>query len=165
LTIGAGRGTLRNHHLFQDHPMRACIVVALTFVALVFNGPDTAHAQAAEVEVLTALLTFHEALEAGDREAALAMLAPDVRILEGGGVETKDHYASGHLGADMAFARAVPAERGEATVRVMDDVAWVMSTSTREGEYRGREIDSRGAELAVLIRVDGEWKIAAVSWS
>ena len=145
--------------------MRAFTLLALVLTAFTFGASDGLHAQTAEDDVLAALHAFHDALETGDREAALAMLAPDVRILEGGGVETKDHYASGHLGADMAFAQAVPAERGEATVRIVGDVAWVTSTSTRQGEYRGREIDSRGAELAILRRIDGEWKIVALSWS
>jgi hypothetical protein len=44
-------------------------------------------------------------------------------------------------------------------------VAWVYSTSTTKGEYRGREINSRGAELAVLVRSDGTWRIVALQWS
>ncbi len=122
----------------------------------------TAADSAAVAQVVTA---FHEALAAGDSARALALLAPEARILEGGGVETRAEYASHHLGADMAFASAVPRERGALEVRVMGDVAWVTSDSRVQGTYREREIDARGSELAVLARHDGEWKIEAVSWT
>jgi len=145
--------------------MRAFKTLAVALATVAILAPAAATAQDEEAAVLQALHAFHDALEAGDGDAALALLGPAVRILEGGGVETKDHYASGHLDGDMAFAQAVPADRGPATVRIMGDVAWVVSTSTRAGEYNGREISSRGAELAVLTRIDGEWKISAVSWS
>ena len=61
---------------------------------------------------------FHAALAAGDSAAALALLAPDVTILESGGVETRDEYRSHHLPGDIAFARAVKSERGPMRVTV-----------------------------------------------
>ena len=52
---------------------------------------------------------FHAALRAGDTDGALALLAEDVLILEQGGAErSRDEYAAHHLGADAAFAAAVP---------------------------------------------------------
>lgn len=124
------------------------------------HGSATDSAAVAQV-----VSSFHAALAAGDSTQALALLAPDARILEGGGVETRAEYASHHLGADMAFAGAVPRERGPLHVTVRGDVAWVSSTSTVRGTYRGREIDSRGAELAVLSRHGDSWMIEAVHWS
>lgn len=108
---------------------------------------------------------FHDALASGDSARALALLAPQARILEGGGVETVEEYASGHLPADMAFAAAVPRERGPLQVVVHGDVAWAMSTSVARGTYRDREIDSRGAELVVLSRHEEGWRIEAIHWS
>jgi hypothetical protein len=44
-------------------------------------------------------------------------------------------------------------------------VAWVVGTSTTRGEYRGRPVNSAGAELMVLTRTPHGWRIAAIHWS
>lgn len=108
---------------------------------------------------------FHHALASADTAAVQRLLAPGARILESGAVETRAEYLSHHLGADMDFARAVPRESGEVHVEVRGDVAWASSTSSAEGTFRGRAIDSAGAELMVLTRVLDGWQIAAVHWS
>lgn len=128
-------------------------------------APAPLVAQAANDEIASVLREFHAALAAGDSTAALALLADDVVILEGGGVEDKDHYRSGHLAGDMRFAQAVPAERSDVSVTVVGDAAWAWSTSTRVGRMGDREVNSRGAELAVLRRTDGQWLITALHWS
>src|SRR3990170_3043923 len=52
---------------------------------------------------------FHAALRRGDTKAALSYLAENALIYEAGGVERgREEYASHHLGADSAFAQAVP---------------------------------------------------------
>lgn len=108
---------------------------------------------------------FHEALASGDSTAALALLAPDVTILESGGVETREQYRGHHLPGDIGFARAVKSVRGPIQVRVRGEVAWATSSSTTRGEYRGRAVDSAGAELMVLTRDGADWRISAIHWS
>jgi len=105
------------------------------------------------------------ALASGDSTRALDLLADDVVILESGGVENKEHYRSGHLSGDMRFAQAVSRERGEISVVIVGDVAWAHSTSVTQGRMGEREINSRGAELVVLARSGGTWKIRAIHWS
>lgn len=108
---------------------------------------------------------FHDALEAGDSVAALALLADDAVILESGGVETRAEYRSHHLSGDINFAKAIKSERGPVHVRVRGDVAWASSTSTTQGEVNGRAINSVSAELMVLERTPQGWKISAIHWS
>jgi len=108
---------------------------------------------------------FHAALAAGDSAGALALLTPDVVILESGGVETREDYRAHHLPADIAFARAVKGERAPLRVTVRGDAAWATGTSTTVGEYRGRPVNSSGAELVVLTRTPQGWRIAAIHWS
>jgi ketosteroid isomerase-like protein len=121
--------------------------------------------QNSEEQVVAVVDAFHEALVAGDSIAALSYLADDVTILESGGIENKEHYRSGHLAGDMRFANAVPRKRGEMKVSIEGDVAWAHSTSITEGRMGDREINSQGAELVVLAREDGIWKIKAIHWS
>ena len=108
---------------------------------------------------------FHAALSSGDSTTALAQLASDVTILESGGVETLEQYRAGHLTGDMRFAQAVRREQGEIHVTVMGEVAWAHSTNVTSGRMGEREINSQGAELMVLAREDGRWRITAIHWS
>ena len=128
--------------------------------------PGVSLAQVSDSAAVAAVVAqYHAALVSGDSAQALSLLAPDAVILESGGVETRDEYRSHHLPGDIGFARAVPSQRGTVQVAVRGDVAWASSTSTTTGEYRGRQINSRGAELMVLSRESNGWKIRAIHWS
>jgi ketosteroid isomerase-like protein len=139
-------------------PMTAAL--ALTPVVVV-----PVHAQTGEADVVAVVDAFHHSLATGDSATALSLLADDVTILEGGAVEDKEHYRSGHLAGDMRYAAAVPRERGDVQVRVVGDVAWAWSTNVARGTMGDREVNSQGAELVVLGRVDGRWLIRAIHWS
>jgi ketosteroid isomerase-like protein len=115
--------------------------------------------------VAAAVTAYHAALRAGDSSAALALLVPDAVVLEAGGIETVAEYRAGHLPGDIAFAAATTADRGPVAVRVRGDVAWASSVSRVRGEFRGRTVDADSAELVVLVRQDGQWRIAAIHWS
>jgi len=141
------------------------LVAAAVVAALSFMATSTVAAQSAESEVARVVNAYHTALASGDSVTALGLLADDVVILESGGLENKEHYRSGHLAGDMRFAQAVPRERGEIHVVFEGDVAWAYSTNTTQGTMGEREINSRGAELMVLARDGGTWKIRAVHWS
>lgn len=117
---------------------------------------------AAVVEVIE---RYHAALSAGDTATAMSLLSPDAVVLESGGIESREEYRSHHLPADMAFAKAVPRERGPIEVRVTGNTAWAASTSVTQGTFRDREINSQGAELMVLRRTDDGWRIEAIHWS
>lgn len=141
------------------HPLAVLLAASSLSVApAVAQSPE-------QTAVLAVVTGFHAALARGDSVAALAFLASDVRILESGGVETRDEYRSGHLAGDIAFARAVPSTRSEPVVAVRGDVAWVTSTSRTTGTYRDRQVNSAGAELMVLVRTPAGWRIQAIHWS
>lgn len=135
-----------------------------TLVFLV-GGSQGAPARSDSLDVVNTVRAYDKALSSADSLAALALLAPDAVILESGGIETLEEYRSHHLPGDIAFARAVPSQGGPVSVRVRGDAAWAWSTSTTQGEYRGRQINSSGAELMVLTRTTGGWKISAIHWS
>lgn len=142
----------------------ACHVVATPAAAQ--SAPPPAAAMAADsAAVVAAVEGYHRALAAGDSVAALTLLAPDVVILESGGAETLAEYRSHHLPGDIAFARAARTTRSPLRVAVRGNAAWATSTSTVVGSYRGRAVNSAGAELMVLTRDGGGWKIAAIHWS
>jgi uncharacterized protein (TIGR02246 family) len=144
-------------------------------VALALVVPQTTRAQAVTKDapaqsestaVAEVVRRYGAALASGDSTAALALLAPDAVVLESGSVETREEYRGHHLPADIAFARAVRSEDSPVRVTVLGDAAWAWSTSTTQGEYRGRAINNASAELMVLSRgADGRWLIRAIHWS
>ncbi len=137
-------------------------------VALVLGTSGTGQAQVAPEDsaaVAATVRSFHDALARGDSVAALALLAGDAVILEGGGRENRDEYRAHHLPGDMRFAAALPAQRGPIRVVVAGDAAWATSSSETRGTWREREINSTGVELMVLTRSGTGWVIRAVHWS
>jgi ketosteroid isomerase-like protein len=146
--------------------MRLAAVGLLTLLLIPFP-PSRIAAQSSpdSLAVLAAVEQFHRALAGGDSTAALELLDDSAVVLESGGLESRREYRQHHLSGDIAFARAMPSrtERRSATVR--GDVAWVVSTGTTTGEYRGRRIDVQGAELVVLSRRRDGWRIQAIHWS
>ena len=142
------------------------LLTALTLWLAAPVAAQTRSASAADsAAVASVIAQFHGALARGDSAAALALLTTDVTILEAGGVENLQEYRSGHLPGDIEYARALPRRRGALKVTVRGDVAWASSMSTVQGDYRGRAVNSASAELMVLVRVNGQWRISAIHWS
>lgn len=146
-------------------PCLAFALMAGLTPALLAQEPRANSAAADSAAVAAIVDRYHQALAAGDSAAALELLAPDAVILESGGVETREEYRSHHLPGDIQFARAVRSERGPVKVVVQGDVAWASSTSSTQGTYRDRPVDSAGVELMVLSRFTDGWKIRAIHWS
>ena len=109
---------------------------------------------------------FHRALRSGDLQAAESLLAGDALIYESGGVERgKAEYASHHLPADAAFAKATKRTITGRTGHARGDLAWIATETTTTGTYKGRAINSVSTETMVLRHENGVWRIAHVHWS
>ncbi len=120
------------------------------------------------VAVAAAVENFHRALHAADSAAALAFLSSDVQIAESGDIETLASYRAHHLSADIAYTREVPGTRRIVQLTVAGDIAWVTSASEAHGTYKGRAVNSVGAETMVLTRSGSDrsrWIIRAIHWS
>lgn len=143
-------------------PRRLGILFAL--IALL-TSVDSAVAQSDSAAVVGTASRFHVALQAGDTAAVRTLIAPDLQVLEGGEVESRTQYFAHHLAADIEFAKAVPSKRTVVSYTHDGNVAWLVSTSTTTGNFRGREVNSVGAELMILSGTPEGWKIRAVHWS
>lgn len=143
---------------------RLAALVALATLAAVGTA---ARAEAPEADRPEACLDrFHSALESGNRDAALAELAPEVVIFESGGAElSRDEYASHHLAADMEFLAATETRILDRRSGGDERWAWVLTRTETSGELGGRSVASVGAETALLERRDGKWKIVHLHWS
>jgi len=108
--------------------------------------------------------SFHLALQNGDRHAALALLATEVTITEGGHTQSRDEYASGHLDEDIAFlhgARVTELSLGSAS---KGQTALVGSESLTLVTLKGKPTTLRGREMMTLRKEGLSWKIVAIQW-
>ena len=109
---------------------------------------------------------FHAALRRGDTASAAALLAANVLIFEGGGVErSKAEYAAHHLAADAEYVRAIPTLVTGRAGDADGTLAWIASEGRSTGTYEGRPIDRITAETMVLRRSGKGWKIVHIHWS
>lgn len=109
--------------------------------------------------------SFYESLAAGDSSAVASMLAEDVLIAEGGNVQTRLEYLSGHFHGDAAFLGAMERESLSFSARLSGETATVVSTSRLSGMRGEREIDMISVETAVLVRIGDSWQISSIHWS
>ena len=114
----------------------------------------------------TVVDAFHAALRSGDTEAALSHLAANALIYEAGGVEnSRQEYASHHLGADSAFAKAVPGEITRRAGEAIGNITWIATEGRAIGIYKDKPVDRVTTETMVLRRQGSAWKIVHIHWS
>lgn len=109
---------------------------------------------------------FHAALRRSDTNAAQSYLAANALIYEAGGVERgRQEYAAHHLGADAAFARAVPSTITRRAGEAVGNIAWIATEGRTTGTYKEKAVDRVTTETMVLRRQAGGWKIVHIHWS
>ena len=152
----------RSNGLLSLHCVAACMVLSIPAQNVSAQSVATSADSNAVVTVAT---QFHRALARGDSAAVANLLTTDVTILESGDLERRADYLGHHLAADIAFAKAVSSTRVVRQVTVIGDAAWIVATSSTSGTLEERAVHSQGAELMVLRRSSGAWRIVAVHWS
>lgn len=157
--------------------MRFGLIISAGVVLAISTAPAAAQlrpqASAASVQLApevrdaaTVVDAFHRALQSGDKAAALASLAPNALVYEGGRVERdKAEYASHHLSADAAFAAATKRIVTRQSGAAIGDMAWIASEAKTSGTYRDRAINSLSTETMVLRRTGDAWQIVHIHWS
>ncbi len=107
---------------------------------------------------------LHAALQSGGRDAVLDLLAPGVRITEGGHTQTRDEYAAGHLGDDIAFLQSARVTLGAMRSGMQGDLAMVQSDSNIKANSKGKAINIDSHETLTLQRQGDKWTITAIEW-
>lgn len=139
----------------------------LTILLLLLFSLNTAFSQSSgeEEQVINTLQAFERAIVNNNHEAASELLSDRVRILEGGGIETKEEYLSHHFHSDGKFLSAMERKVESRSVFIEGNTAWVTTQSRLQGSYSDRQLDLTSLELAVLKKTDNQWKITALHWS
>ena len=157
-----------SHTFFKAIPLAILLGLATSFA----SAHGVGHAPAAKVSPPQAEVSvdidiqFRAALKAGDATGAAAFLSDQVKIYEGGYVESsKSEYQNHHLEAHIAFAKATDYAVLKRDISIWGDTAVSTTESKTTGEYRGRTINSLGTETMVMRRVQGQWRIIHIHWS
>jgi len=109
---------------------------------------------------------FHAALASKDTAGAAALLLDSALIFEGGYVErSKAEYASHHLGADAAYASAVPTSLVKRSGFADGDMAWIASETRTTGTYKDKPVDRLSTETMILKKEASGWRIVHIHWS
>jgi|AP95_1055475.scaffolds.fasta_scaffold00447_2 ketosteroid isomerase-like protein len=148
-------------------------IIPTIFILIFGTGcqaPDSKAPEAPEVEFSTEEVSdfmdsFHAALAAGDSVGVVSMFAEEVDIVEGGNVQSRLDYFSGHFRGDAGFLSALEREGLSFTARNRGNTVVVISTSRLTGMRGDRKINMISAETAVLGRRDDGWMIMSLHWS
>ena len=143
---------------------RQCLA-ALVFLILWLPACATAPAPPNEAEVTAVLESFYGAMKKGDTAAAMNLIAPDAVFLESGALETRAEYEANHLPADIEFESQVTGKRGPVRVTFEGNTAWAIATTEYDGAFNGKPLSFVSAQLMVLARDAGNWRIRTIHWS
>ncbi len=111
------------------------------------------------------LESFYGAIKRGDPKTAMSVIAPDALFVESGKLETREQYETNHLPADIDFEKQVTGKRDPLRITFKDDAAWVIATTTYDGKFEGSPVQFVSAQLMVLTKDMGAWKIRSIHWS
>jgi ketosteroid isomerase-like protein len=113
-----------------------------------------------------AVRLFHQSLSSGDKIVVARLLAKDVIIFEGGGIErSAKEYVKRHMLSDMKYLAAVEITQIEHQVFTNGDIAYSISRSSTQGTYNHKKIDYITLETMTLKNTDSGWKITHIHWS
>ncbi len=140
---------------------QTAVIVALAWLPACV-AQQTATIQA---EVTAVLESFYEAIKRGDANAAMSLVAADAVFLESGKLETRGQYEANHLPSDIEFEKQVTGKRGPIQVNVAGDTAWLIATTDYDGTFEGSPVSFVSAQLMVLAKDSGVWRIRSIHWS
>jgi ketosteroid isomerase-like protein len=141
--------------------LQGWVIIALLLLLTACARP----APPSDAEVIAVVESFYSAIKKGDAAAAMSVIAPDAVFLESGRLETRAEYEANHLPADIGFEAQVNGTRGPMQVKFDGNTAWVIALTDYDGTFDGSPVSFVSAQLVVLTRDSGTWRIRSIHWS
>ena len=85
-------------------------------------------------------------------------------VSEAGHTQSRDEYAAGHLGEDIAFLKAAQVTPVSLASKELGETAVVGSESEIRATVKGEPRTFRSREMLTLKRENGSWKIVDIQW-
>jgi ketosteroid isomerase-like protein len=109
---------------------------------------------------------FHAALASGDKDKAIALIAPDITIYESGFVErSRDEYAGHHLVDDIKFSKVATRKVLQSTERRDGNMTVILEETETQANIKGKDMRLIGTETTVLQKIGDSWRIVHFHWS
>jgi ketosteroid isomerase-like protein len=141
--------------------MQHLVTAALVCVSFTACASPSPRAE----DVVAVMESFYGAMKTGDGAAVMEHIADDAVFVESGRLETRAEYEKNHLPADIDFERQVTGTRSPWDVKFDGDTAWGIATTEFVGTFEGGPVNLVSAQLAVLTREEGRWRIRSIHWS
>lgn len=146
-------------------PVIAGIGFCLAAATATADTTKTISTKTQQTDALNVLQQFHQALHAGNADAALALLTDNAQIYESGHAETRAQYIDHHLQADIAFAKTTTGTSNNTVTDCSAELCVIHQQTHTTGSYKAKNIDSKGTETAILRLTAQGWRISHVHWS
>lgn len=128
--------------------------------------PSTSDIPEAATGAVSHVDAFSQALAAADFDLVKDLLAPEVIILESGGIErSRDEYMDHHAQADASFLDGARVDLLSRTARIDDNLAWVATESEIHAPTDNTPLTLLSTETMILEKSSGDWKIVHIHWS
>ena len=108
---------------------------------------------------------FHAALQSGDRQGVLALLAPEVTISESGETQSRDEYAGHHLDEDISYLKNARVKILSLGSMSTGDDAMVGTETELVAASKDKPVTVRSREMLDLQRKGSKWRIVRVRWA
>jgi ketosteroid isomerase-like protein len=138
--------------------------IAVLVIACFGSRISAQAAPADSLAVVATVAAFNAAMAAGDSARVVSVLAEDLLVIEGGVIETRAEYVAHHLAADIKASQTRTAEHTILKVSVTGSAAYVVTRTVTPPPAAGGTA-GESAELMVLTRAVGGWRIRSVHWS
>ena len=113
-----------------------------------------------------ALQAFIDALEVGNRDLAVARLAPDLKVVENGVEQGYAAYVGGHLAEDIDFGKTVKRVLLDRHVtHESSGVATIVSTTRMIGNRSDKPMDVTVAEQVTVAKSVFGWRLQRIEWN
>jgi len=113
-----------------------------------------------------ALQAFTDALEVGNRDLAVARLAPDLKVVENGVEQGFAAYVGGHLAEDIDFGKTVKRVLLDRHVtHESSGVATIVSTTRMIGNRSDKPMDVTVAEQVTVAKSVFGWQLQRIEWN
>jgi mono/diheme cytochrome c family protein/ketosteroid isomerase-like protein len=127
--------------------------------------PVPGYTAGAEPAAEAAADAFHAALKNGDRQKALALLAPDAVVSDDGKTQDRATYIASHLDSDIASLRSAVVHPQFTGSMPMGKTAMVASRSEIHSMVAGKAATSQSKEILTLRDTGHGWLITRIERS
>lgn len=147
-------------------------IMAFGICAVLFLLPQSGTAQiqpVSETDSIQAVETLHafrDAIISGDRLKAGQEMSEDAIVMQAGQQCDRETYINKHIIPECKYVYSVNQSVDHRILRQRGNLIWISSSYNVKVQHQGdKPVHRKLAELAILRKEKGSWKIDMIHWS